>query len=45
MRQDVLRGHVSRVAARDEYGVALADDLSVDEEETARLRAKHSRAT
>jgi N-methylhydantoinase B len=44
VRQDVLRGYVSRAAARDEYGVALADDLSVDAEETARLRAKDSRA-
>jgi N-methylhydantoinase B len=40
VRQDVLRGYVSREAARDDYGVALADDLSIDEEETARLRAK-----
>jgi N-methylhydantoinase B len=44
VRQDVLRGYVSRAAACDDYGVALADDLSVDEEETARLRAKHCRA-
>jgi N-methylhydantoinase B len=43
VRQDVLRGYVSREAARDDYGVALADDLSVDEEETARLRAKDPR--
>jgi N-methylhydantoinase B/oxoprolinase/acetone carboxylase alpha subunit len=38
VRHDVLRGYVSREAARDDYGVALADDLSVDEEETLRLR-------
>jgi N-methylhydantoinase B len=42
VRQDVLRGYVSRQAARDDYGVALADDLGIDAEETARLRAKDS---
>jgi N-methylhydantoinase B len=42
VRQDVERGYVSRQAARDDYGVALADDLSIDAEETARLRAKDS---
>ncbi|MBI5521732.1 MAG: hydantoinase B/oxoprolinase family protein [Desulfarculus sp.] len=30
---------VSRQAAREQYGVALRDDFSLDEEETARLRA------
>jgi N-methylhydantoinase B len=40
VRQDVLRGYVSRDAARDDYGVAFKDDLSVDAEVTARLRAK-----
>jgi N-methylhydantoinase B len=38
VRQDVVRGYVSRQAARDDYGVALADDLSIDTEATARLR-------
>jgi N-methylhydantoinase B len=42
VRQDVLRGYVSREAARDDYGVALADDLGIDAKETARLRAKDS---
>jgi N-methylhydantoinase B len=42
VRRDVLRGYVSREAARDDYGVVLTDDLSIDAEETARLRAKGS---
>ncbi len=42
VREDVVRGYVSREAARDDYGVALKDDLSVDAEATARLRAKCS---
>ncbi len=36
---DVLEGLVSRKAAREEYGVALKDDLSLDPAETARLRS------
>ncbi|WP_321786223.1 hydantoinase B/oxoprolinase family protein [Burkholderia pyrrocinia] len=37
VRDDVLRGYVSRDEARDVYGVALAED-DVDEAATARLR-------
>lgn len=40
VRQDVIRGYVSRAAARDDYGVALDDDFNIDGEETARLRDK-----
>ena len=39
VRQDVLDGYVTREGAERDYGVALRDDLSVDEEATARLRA------
>jgi N-methylhydantoinase B len=38
VRQDVVYGYVSRQAARDDYGVALDDDLCIDAEATARLR-------
>jgi N-methylhydantoinase B len=38
VRQDVVRGYVSREAAREEYGVVLDDDLSIEAEATARLR-------
>jgi N-methylhydantoinase B len=38
VRKDVERGYVSRQSARDDYGVVLTDDLSVDVEATARLR-------
>jgi len=38
VRDDVVRGYVSREAAREDYGVAFNDDLSVDAEATARLR-------
>jgi N-methylhydantoinase B len=44
VRQDVVRGYVSRQAAHDDYGVAFTEDLNVDAEETARLRAP-ARAT
>ena len=37
---DVARGLVSKESARDHYGVALAEDGSVDEAETAKLRTK-----
>jgi N-methylhydantoinase B len=40
VRQDVVRGYVSRAAARRDYGVALSDDLAIDEEETRRLRGE-----
>lgn len=40
VRQDVLRGYVSRDAARDDYGVTFKDDLSVDAETTERLRGE-----
>ncbi len=39
VRADVERGYVTREAARDQYGVALRDDLSVDAGQTAQLRA------
>ncbi len=35
---DVVEGLVSRKSAREDYGVALKDDLSLDEAGTARLR-------
>lgn len=38
VREDVRRGYVSPQAARDDYGVALNDDLSIDAEATAGLR-------
>jgi N-methylhydantoinase B len=38
VREDVIDGYVSRDAARTSYGVALTDDLDIDEAETARLR-------
>ena len=38
VREDVVRGYVSLDSARDDYGVALDADLSVDEDATARLR-------
>ena len=40
VREDVVRGYVSRDAARDDYCVAFKDDLSVDDAATAKLRAK-----
>ncbi len=40
VRLDVLRGYVSREAARRDYGVAFAADGSVDQAATKRLRAK-----
>ena len=40
VRDDVVRGYVSREAARDDYGVAFKEDLSVDADATAKLRAK-----
>jgi N-methylhydantoinase B len=39
VREDVVRGYVSREAARNDYAVALNDDFSVDAETTAHLRA------
>jgi N-methylhydantoinase B len=38
VRWDVLEEFVSREAARDEYGVVLGNDLSVDEAATRALR-------
>ena len=35
---DVHHGYVSRGAAREAYGVAITEDLSIDWQETARLR-------
>jgi N-methylhydantoinase B len=40
VREDVERGYVSHDAARDDYGVVVKDDLSVDTAATAKLRAK-----
>jgi hypothetical protein len=39
VREDVVRGYVSREAARNDYAVALNDDLSIDAKATANLRA------
>ncbi len=39
VRLDVLRGYVSREAARKDYGVVLRDDNSLDADATAKLRA------
>src|SRR5262249_3313515 len=36
---DVRQGFISAAAARRDYGVAVNDDGSVDEAETAKLRA------
>ena len=38
VRWDVLNGKVSHDSARRDYGVALCDDLTIDSEETERLR-------
>ncbi|HEX9463765.1 MAG TPA: hydantoinase B/oxoprolinase family protein [Alphaproteobacteria bacterium] len=38
VRQDVVRGYVSIEAARRDYGVVLAADLTIDAAATARLR-------
>jgi N-methylhydantoinase B len=40
VRADVRDGYVSRAAARDEYGVVLDDDGTVDREATERLRER-----
>jgi N-methylhydantoinase B len=40
VRADVREELVSREAAREKYGVALHDDLSIDEEGTKKLRAR-----
>jgi N-methylhydantoinase B len=42
--QDVLEGFVSSKAAADQYGVVLHDDRSVDEAQTAKLRARFKAA-
>ena len=38
VREDVIDGYVSRVAARADYGVALTDTNEIDQDETKRLR-------
>jgi len=38
VRQDVLNGYVSLQAAREQYGVVLSEELTVDWEQTQRLR-------
>jgi hypothetical protein len=40
VRDDVARGYVSIRSAREDYGVVLADGLTVDAAATARLRAE-----
>ncbi|HXQ51296.1 MAG TPA: hydantoinase B/oxoprolinase family protein [Stellaceae bacterium] len=40
VRQDVVRGYVSREAARCDYGVALGEDGAIDQDETQRLRGE-----
>jgi N-methylhydantoinase B len=40
VRWDVLEEFVSRDAARDQYGVVLKEDLSVDQAATRELRQK-----
>ncbi len=42
VRQDVVRGYVSREAAAADYGVALDDSLGIDADATARLRSGQS---
>ncbi|MBI3014818.1 MAG: hydantoinase B/oxoprolinase family protein [Candidatus Tectomicrobia bacterium] len=45
VRQDVLCGYVSLEVARTDYGVVLnPEDLSIDREATARLRAEGARS-
>jgi len=44
VRWDVLEELVSKEAARDLYGVALGEDLSVDQAATRELRRKLGRA-
>jgi N-methylhydantoinase B len=39
VRADVLEELVSREAAREQYGVVLRDDLTIDEAETNALRS------
>ena len=39
VRADVVRGYVSRQAAKDDYAVVLKDDLTVDASATDALRA------
>jgi hypothetical protein len=38
VRADVIEGFITGRSARDDYGVALGDDLSIDIGATARLR-------
>jgi len=40
--KDVKNGYISREAAKRDYGVALRDDLSVDDEATKSLRTQHA---
>jgi len=42
VRADVMEELVSREAARDQYGVVLRDDLSIDQEATGRLRGSRA---
>ena len=44
VRQGVVRGYVSFESARDDYGVALRPDFSIDTDATARLRAQKATA-
>jgi N-methylhydantoinase B len=38
VREDVRDGYVSKEAAREDYGVSIADDGQINREKTARLR-------
>jgi N-methylhydantoinase B len=38
VRNDVREGFISVASARDDYGVALRDDLTLDEAATTRQR-------
>ena len=44
VRRDVQLGYVSLDAARDDYGVVLRPDLSIDDAATRRLRAQGARS-
>jgi N-methylhydantoinase B len=43
VRDDVMNGYVSVAAARQDYGVALTDELALDREATEALRAARQR--
>lgn len=45
VQTDVVFGYVSRASAEADYGVVFHDDLTIDEEQTARLRDAMSRSS